>query len=50
MKNPCLSSIYLHPASSQEIVTLINSLKLNKASGHNDIPPFFLKIAGPVIA
>ena len=50
LKNPCLSSIYLQPVSPQEICTIINSLKQNKANGHDDILPYFLKIAAPCIA
>ena len=50
LKNPCLSSIYLQPVSPQEICTMINSLKQNKANGHDDILPYFLKIAAPSIA
>ena len=49
LKNPCLSSIYLQPVSPQEICTIINSLKQNKANGHDDILPYFLKIAAPVL-
>ena len=40
LKNPCLSSIYLQPVSPQEICTIINSLKQNKANGHDDIRYF----------
>ena len=50
LKNPCLSSIYLQPVSPQETCTIINSLKQNKANGHDDILPYFLKIAAPSIA
>ena len=49
LKNACPSSIYLQPSTPQEICMLINSLKQNKASGH-DIFPYFLKIAAPIIA
>ena len=31
-------------------MTLINLLNLNKANGHGDIEPYFLKIASPIIA
>ena len=31
-------------------MTLINSLKLNKAGGHDDIDPYFLKIAAPILS
>ena len=50
LKNACPSSIYLQPSTPQEICMLINSLKQNKASGHDDIFPYFLKITAPIIA
>ena len=40
----------MSPTNHVEIVSLINSLKLNKASGHDDIPPYFLKLASNIIA
>ena len=49
LKNPCSSSIYLQSASPQEVINLINSLKSNKAGGHDDILPYFLKISGCII-
>ena len=50
LKNPCSSSIYLQFTSPQEVINLINSLKSNKADGHDDILPYFLKISGYIIA
>ena len=50
LKNACPPSIYLQPSTPQEICMLINSLKQNKASGHDDIFPYFLKITAPIIA
>ena len=41
LKNPCSSSIYLQSTSPQEVINLINSLKSNKAGGHDDILPIF---------
>ena len=32
------------------MINLINSLKSNKAGGHDDILPYFLKISGHIIA
>ena len=46
LKNPCLFSIYSLRASPQEVLTLINTLQQNKASGHDDILPYFLKLTG----
>ena len=45
LKNPCLSSIYLQSTSPQELINLINSLKSNRAGGHDDILFYFLKIS-----
>ena len=50
LKNPCTNSIYLQPTSTHEVMALINLLNLNKANGHDDIDPYFLKIASPIIA
>ena len=50
LKNPCSSSIYLQFTSPQEVINLINSLKSNKAVGHDDILPYFLKISDYIIA
>lgn len=50
LEKPCNSSIFLYPTSPYEVIMLINSLKLNKSSGHDDIHPFFLKVASNVIA
>ena len=41
---PCRSSIFLQPILSQEVLTLINTLKQNNASIHDDIFPYFLKL------
>ena len=50
LKNPCSSFIYLQSTSPQEVINLINSLKSNKAGGHDNILPCFLKISGYIIA
>ena len=44
LKNPWTNSIYLQPTLTHEVMALINLLNLNKANGHDDIDPFFLKI------
>ena len=44
------SSIRQNPTKVCEIVNLINSLQINKASGFNDILPYFLKIGADVLA
>ena len=43
------SSIYLNIPNPTEIFNAIYSLKNNKVVGHDDIPPFFLRIASSVI-
>ena len=50
LKSLCRSSIYLQPASSQEVLMLIDTLKQNKASGHDDVLPLFPKLTGDIIA
>ena len=49
-KLPYPYSIYLHPTFRQEIIKLINSLKLNKTCGYDDILLFVLKIAIQILA
>ena len=50
LKNSCTNSIYLQPTSTHKVMALINLLNHNKANGHDDIDPYFLKIAFPIIA
>ena len=50
LKNPCSSSIYLQSTALQEVINLINSLKSNKAGGHDDILLYFPKVSGHIIA
>ena len=38
----------MQPTSTHEVMALINLLNLNKANGHDDIDPYFLKIASPI--
>ena len=50
LKNPNTNSIYLQPTLTHEVIALINLLNLNKANGYDNIDPYFLKIASPIIA
>ena len=50
LKSPCPSFIYFYPTTPFEIMNMISKLKINKANGHNDIMPFFLKISANIIA
>ena len=44
LKSPSPSSIYLKPTDPHEIKCAINKLSLSKASGYDDILPFFKKL------
>ena len=50
LKNFCTNSIYMQLTSTHEVMALINLLNLNKANKHDNIDPYFLKIAFPIIA
>ena len=50
LKSPSPTSIYLKPTDPYEIKCAINKLCLSKASGYDDILPFFLKTAADIIA
>ena len=39
------SSIYFDPPRINEVINLINSLNLSKAVGHDNIAPYFLRVA-----
>ena len=49
LKKKILDSIYLDPPSTNKVLNQITSLQ-NKAVGHDNIQPFFLKAARHVIA
>ena len=48
--NPVLHSLVLDPPTAIEIFHLINSINPNKASGADNINPFFLRIGVVVLA
>ena len=50
LKKRTASSFFLEPPTANEIVELIGFLNVNKAVGHDNIPPFFLETAPFVIA
>ena len=50
LKHSCPSTIFVYPTTYHEIISLISAFKLNKVEGHDDIPPYFLKIAAEIIA
>ena len=49
LKSPSPSSIYFYPTTSSEIMNMFSKLKINKANGHDNIMPFFLKISANII-
>ena len=49
LKHSCGSTIFVYPTTYHEIISLISALKLNKADGHDDIPPYS-KTASEIIA
>jgi len=49
MKNRVSNSIYFDSPSSNKIIAGIQSLNVNKAVGHDNIPPYFLKIAALIL-
>ena len=48
--NRISSSIFLYSPSLSEIVKSIQSLNVDKAVGHGNISPFFLKIGCDIVA
>ena len=44
------SSIFMEPPRINEVLNLINSLSLHKSVGHDNISPYFLKVASNIIA
>ena len=50
LRNPVLHSLVLDPPTAIEIFYLINSINPNKASGADNINPFFLRIEAVVLA
>ena len=43
-------SIFLQSTEPDEIISTINLLNVTKSNGFDHIPPFFVKLAGPVIS
>ena len=50
LRNPVLHSLVLDPPTAIEIFHLINLINPNKASGADNINPFFLRIGAVVLA
>ena len=44
------SSIYLDVPNLSEIINAIQALSLNKSIGHDNIPPYYLRIASSILA
>ena len=49
LKSPC-PAIYFCPTTPSEIINMIYKIKIDKANGHDDTMPFFLKISANIIA
>ena len=50
LKTSCPPSIYFYSTTPSKIKNSISKLKINKANGHDDIMPFFLKISANITA
>ena len=50
LRNKVKSSIYFDPPRINEVINLINSLNLSKAVGHDNIAPYFLRVASNILA
>ena len=49
-RNKVKSSISFDPPRINEVINLINSLNLRKAVGHDNIAPYFLRVASNILA
>ena len=47
--NRVTSTIFLEPASINEILNIINELNINKAAGYDDISCYFIKLSSTVL-
>ena len=50
LSNRVSTSLYLNTPSVSEIINVINSLNVDKAVGHDNIPAFFVRIAATIIS
>ena len=50
LKHSCPSFLHLYSSTLAEIFRLITLLKINKVNGHDDTPPYFLRIAVNTLA
>ena len=50
LRNKVKSSIYFDPPRINEVINLINSLNLSKGVGHDNIAPYFLRVASNILA
>ena len=47
--NKVISTIFLKPASINEIFNIINELNINKAAGYDDISGYFIKLSSSML-
>ena len=50
LKNSVSQSIFLEPPEPNEILNIIRSLNIHKASGNDNVSSFFLRLGGEVLA
>ena len=50
LRDKVKSSMYFDPPRINEVINLINSLNLSKAVGHDNIAPYFLRVASNILA
>ena len=50
LRNRVKSLMYMEPARVNEVINLINSLNLRKSVGHDNISPYFLRVASNILA
>ena len=48
--NKVKSSMYFDPPRINEVINLIDSLNLSKAVDHDNIAPYFLRVASKILA
>ena len=50
LQNRVSPSIFMEPPRVNEVINIINSLNLNKSVGHDNISPYFLRVASDTLA
>ena len=50
LSNRDLPTIYMEPPRINEVINVIHSLQMHKSVGHDNISPFYLRVASTIIA